>query len=166
MSLRPSMIGLCAALALCATASLGAYPEKPIRIVIPFAAGASADGYARLVAAKLSDRFSQPVLVEPRPGANGIIATEYVAKSAPDGYTLLLTNTAHSINQGIYKKLPFDSEKDFAHVARVASPQGTLLAAHPSISERTLKELIDLARERPGKIAYGSAGVGNTLHLA
>jgi tripartite-type tricarboxylate transporter receptor subunit TctC len=152
--------------AFCAAPALAAFPEKPIRIVIPFAAGASADGYARLVAGKLTEKFGQPVVVEARPGANGIIATEFVAKSAPDGYTLLLTNTAHSINQGIYKKLPFDPEKDFAPVAMVGAPMGTMLAAHPSLNVKTLKELIELARARPDKIAYGSAGVGNTLHLA
>jgi tripartite-type tricarboxylate transporter receptor subunit TctC len=156
----------CAGLWMSAAPALAAWPEKPIRIVIPFAAGASADGYARLVSGKLTEKFGQPVVVEARPGANGIIATEYVAKSAPDGYTVLLTNTAHSINQAIYRKLPFDSEKDFAPVAMVASPMGTMLAAHPSLNVRTLKELIDLARARPNQIAYGSPGIGNTLHLA
>ncbi|MSQ52911.1 MAG: tripartite tricarboxylate transporter substrate binding protein [Betaproteobacteria bacterium] len=143
-----------------------AYPKKSIRIIIPFAPGASADNYARMVAGKLTEKFGQTVVVEARPGANGIIATDYVAKSAPDGYTLLLTNTAHSINQGIYRKLPFDADRDFAPVAMVAVPSGTMLAAHPSLPVKTLKELIDLARSKPNQITYGSAGIGNTLHLA
>ena len=143
-----------------------AYPEKPIRIIIPFAPGASADNYARMVAGKLTEKFGQSVVVEARPGANGIIATDFVAKAAPDGYTLLLTNTAHSINQGIYRKLPFDADRDFAPVAMVAAPSGTMLAAHPSLPVKSLQDLIDLARARPGQISYGSAGIGNTLHLA
>ncbi|MFM9972368.1 MAG: tripartite tricarboxylate transporter substrate binding protein [Burkholderiales bacterium] len=146
--------------------ALAAFPEKPIRIVIPFAAGATADTYARIVSTKLTERFRQPVIVEARPGANGIIATEFVAKSSPDGYTLLLTNSAHSINQGVYRKLPFDSDRDFAPVAMVAAAGGTMLAAHPSLQVKTVKELIDLARAKPGQLSFGSAGIGNTLHLA
>ncbi len=143
-----------------------AYPDKPIRLIIPFAAGASADAYARIAATKLTERMGQPVLVEARPGANGIIATEFVAKAAPDGYTLLLVNSSHSINQAVYRKLPFDSERDFVPIALVAVPVSMMLVAHPSLAANTGKELIDLARQKPDQIAFGSAGIGNVLHLA
>jgi tripartite-type tricarboxylate transporter receptor subunit TctC len=170
MRIRLAMPAVFTALAsamqfLYATAAPAAYPEKPIRLIIPFAPGASADNYARLVSGKLTEKFGQAVVVEARPGANGIIATELVAKAPPDGYTILLTNSSHSINQGIYRKLPFDANKDFAPVAMVAAPSGTMLAAHVSLPVKTLKELIELARARPNQISYGSAGVGNTLHL-
>lgn len=158
----------CAALSALAVPSPGvaAYPERPIRLIIPFAAGASADNYARIAAAKLSERLGQTVVVEARPGANGIIATELVAKAAPDGYTLLLANSAHSINQALYKKLPFNAERDFVAIGMVAVPTGSLLVAHPSLPARSVPELVELARQKPNQISYGSAGIGNVLHLA
>ena len=154
------------ALGLIAPASQAAYPDKPIRIIIPFAAGASADAYARVAAIKLTERMGQPVLVEARPGANGIIATELVAKSAPDGYTLLLVNSSHSINQAVYRKLPYDADRDFVAIGLVAVPVSLILVAHPSLPANNGKELIELARQKPDQIAFGSAGIGNVLHLA
>ncbi len=152
--------------AICAPASRAAYPEKPIRLIIPFASGASADAYARIAAAKLTERLGQPVLVEARPGANGIIATDLVAKAAPDGYTLLIVNSSHSINQAVYHKLPFDAVRDFVPIALVAVPVSMMLVAHPSLAASNSKELIELARQKPDQIAFGSAGIGNVLHLA
>jgi tripartite-type tricarboxylate transporter receptor subunit TctC len=149
-----------------APASYAAYPDKPIRIIIPFAAGASADAYARVAATKLTERMGQPVLVEARPGANGIIATELVAKAAPDGYTLLLVNSSHSINQAVYRKLPYDADRDFVAIGLVAVPVSLMLVAHPSVPANNGKELIELARQKPDQIAFGSAGIGNVLHLA
>jgi tripartite-type tricarboxylate transporter receptor subunit TctC len=146
--------------------AVAAYPEKPIRIIIPFSPGASADNYARITAQRLGERVSQTVLVEARPGANGIIATEYVAKSPADGYTLLLANSALTLNQALYRKLPFHMERDFVTIAAVAFPATMVLAAHPSLPVKNLKELLDLAREKPDQITYGSAGIGNILHIA
>ncbi len=146
--------------------STAAYPDKPIRLIIPFSAGASADNYARIAATKLTERLGQPVVVEARPGANGIIATELVAKAAADGYTLLLANSAHSINQALYRKLPYNAERDFVAIGMVAVPATSMLVAHPSLPARTVPELVALARSKPNQISYGSAGVGNVLHLA
>lgn len=143
-----------------------AYPEKPIRIVIPFSPGASADNYARIAAQRLSERLGQPVLVDARPGANGIIATEFVAKAPADGYTVLLANSALTLNQAIYRKLPFHMERDFVAIAAIAFPATMVLAAHPSLPVKNLKDLLDLARDKPDQITYGSAGIGNILHIA
>jgi tripartite-type tricarboxylate transporter receptor subunit TctC len=162
---RIALIALALVAAVAPLASEAAYPDKPIRLIIPFSAGASADNYARIAASKLTERLGQPVIVEARPGANGIIATELVAKAPPDGYTLLLVNSAFSINRALYKKLPFDAERDFVATGLVAIPSSLMLVAHPSLPARTERELIELAREKPNQISYGSAGVGNVLHL-
>ena len=166
--LRAQVLRALAALIIAAAAlpCLAAFPEKPIRIIIPFSAGASADSYARVVASKLTERLGQPVLVEARPGANGIIATELVAKAPADGYTLLLANSSFSINQAVYRKLPFDSQRDFIAIGSVVNATGMVLVAHPSLPARNVAELIALARATPDRIAFGSAGTGNILHLA
>jgi len=141
------------------------YPDKPIRIVVPFAPGGSNDVLARLVGQKLGERWGQPVLVENRPGAGGNIGAEQIAKSVPDGYSLLLGGVPHAISASLYSKLPYDLARDLAAVAEIASfPSAIVL--HPSLPAHSVKELIALARARPGQLSFGSAGVGSPNHLA
>ena len=141
------------------------YPSHPIRIVAPFPAGGGYDFLSRLIAPELSKTFGQPVIVENRAGANGNIGTDAVAKSAPDGYTLLMGgNSPLALNVALYP-LPYDPLRDFAPISRVAT-QPNLLAAHPSVPVKSLAELIEYARANPGKVTYGSAGNGSPQHLA
>jgi tripartite-type tricarboxylate transporter receptor subunit TctC len=142
-----------------------AYPVKPIRIISPFAPGGGNDALARTVAHKLTENLKQQVIVESRPGANGIIGTEAAARAAPDGYTLVLIPSGHTVNPSIYKKLPFDSVKDFTPVS-LAGWSPLVLAVHPSLPVKNVKELIAFAKTRPGALTYGTAGVGSSGHLA
>ena len=141
------------------------YPTKPIRILVGFTAGGPTEVAARLAGQKLTAKWGQPVLVETRTGFGGNIAAEAVAKSAPDGYTLLLAAFAHAVNPALYARLPFDTEKDFAPVAMIAS-SANVLAVHPSIPARTVREFIALAKTHSGQLTYGSAGNGTASHLA
>jgi tripartite-type tricarboxylate transporter receptor subunit TctC len=142
-----------------------AWPEKPVRIVVSFSPGGSADILARTIAAKLHPAIGQPVVVENRPGAAGNIGTELVAKSKPDGHTLLLglMNT-HVVNQALYQNLPFDGVEDFTPIALVAVVISTM-AIHPSLPAKNVAQFIALAKARPGQIAYASAGTGSSTHL-
>ena len=155
--------------AACATAAIPAqaapWPTKPLRIVLPFPGGGTSDQVARLLADKLAAALGQPVVVESKPGANGIIASDFVARSG-DGHTLLFASAAHASNATLYPKLPYDTARDFAPVAMVVAPGPMVIVAHPSLPAKSVPELIAAARQNPGKIAYASAGVGNTLHLA
>lgn len=142
------------------------YPAKPIRVVVPFPPGGGADFVGRLVAQKLGEAANQQVIVDNRGGANGIIATEMVAKSAPDGYTLLLgVSATHAINPGVYAKLPYDAVKDFAPVSEVALTP-LILVVHPSLSVKNVEDLIKLAKAKPGELNFASAGTGNVTQLA
>lgn len=142
------------------------YPAKPIRFVSPFAAGGSTDGLARLIGQRLTVAWEQPVVVENRPGAGGTLGSDIVAKSAPDGHTLLLTSvSAHAIGPAMRRKMPYDPVKDFATISQVASGHNVLVA-HPSLPARSVKELLALARARPGQLTYGSGGAGTTTHIA
>lgn len=143
-----------------------AYPSKPVRIVVPFAAGGSTDILARNVAQRLNEALRSPVIVENRPGAGALIGAEYVSKAAPDGYTLLMgTNTTHAVAPHLYSKMPYNALKDFVPIAEVAyNPQ--FLDVHPSIPVRNVKELIVLAQKRPGQLNFGSAGQGSASHMA
>ena len=165
LNLRACMLLASFALA-AAGASAQQYPAKPIRIVVPTAAGGTGDSLARFVAERLTESFRQQVIVENRPGANGIIATEYVTKAAPDGYTLVAASAGNiAINPGLYgAKLPFNPEKDLAPVAQIANTT-QIMIAHPSLPAKTVKELIALARPRPNAIDYVNAGNGSTPHL-
>lgn len=142
------------------------YPAKPIRIVVPLASGGTGDTLGRLAADKIREALGQQVIVENRPGANGIIGVEAVAKAAPDGYTLLSASTGNvPINAALYgAKLPFNVERDLAPITQVATTTSVVIV-HPSVPARTIQELIAIAKQRPGAINYASSGVGSAVHL-
>jgi len=140
------------------------YPAKPVRMVVGFAPGGGTDIVARIVAQKLTERWGQPVVVENKLGASGNIAAEQVARSAPDGYTLLMIFSSHASNAAV-AKLPFDINKDFSAISLVGSGPAVILA-YPQLPAKTLGELIAYARAHPNEIKYGSSGVGGTVHLA
>ena len=142
------------------------YPSKPIRLVHGFTAGGISDVLARSIGAKLSTSLNQQVVVDPRPGAGTTIASEQIAKSPADGYTLFLQDiTTHAINASLYRRLPYDSVRDFTPVTLIAVTP-LILVVHPSLPAKTVKELIALARRHPGEISYGSSGNGTIVHLA
>ncbi len=142
------------------------YPEKPIRIVSPFSPGGGTDLMGRLIGQQFTKAWGQQAVVENRPGANGMLGAEFVAKAAPDGYTLLVgTMGTHGINASLYRKLPYDTVADFTPVtALITSPM--LLLVHPSIPARSVRDFIALAKARPGQITFSSAGNGSVGHLA
>lgn len=140
------------------------YPSRPIRIISPFAAGGGNDLLCRTVAAKLTESFRQQVIVENRTGANGIIGTEAAARAAPDGYTMVLIPSGHAVNASIRSKLPYDSIRDFTTISMVGSSP-LLLAVHPSVPVKNVKELVMFAKSRPGQLSYVSAGIGSSGHL-
>lgn len=140
------------------------YPDRPVRVVVGLAPGGGVDFIARTLAQKLSDGWSQPVVVDNRPGANGIIATEYAARSKPDGLTVLIVNPAHAINPAFYRKLPYDTQADLDTVTLLAQ-YPFLLIVHPALPARTVKDLIAVAKARPGQLSYGSSGNGSAPHL-
>ncbi|HSQ05231.1 MAG TPA: tripartite tricarboxylate transporter substrate-binding protein, partial [Burkholderiales bacterium] len=154
------------ALVLFAGSSAAAYPERPIRLVVPVAPGGAVDVVGRIMGQKLSTLLGQNVVVDNRAGANYIIGTEIVAHSVPDGYTLLTTAGGHTINPVVYKKLPYDTLRDFAPISHICNSGGLVIVVHPSFPVHTLQELIDMARASPGKVIYGSAGLGNLTHIA
>jgi tripartite-type tricarboxylate transporter receptor subunit TctC len=142
-----------------------AYPSRPVHLVVPFGSG-TPDAIARILAQQLSEQAKQPFIVENRAGANGIVGTEIVAKAPPDGYTLLLVSGSFAINPSMYKKLPYDTLKDFAPVTNVCALDAFILTVNPALPARSVQELIALARAPGAKLAYGSPGIGNTIHLA
>ena len=149
-----------------ATAQAQAYPSKPIRIVVPYGAGGGIDVISRLVGERLSQRLGQPVLIENRPGGGTLLGAEQVAKSAPDGYTLMVTtDSTMTINQHIYAKLPYDPVKDFVPITQMVF-LNQLLLQNPAVPANNLKELIAYAKANPGKLNYGSYGSGSQPHLA
>jgi len=148
-----------------ASAQTGGYPERPIRFVVPYPPGGGTDVIARIVQGRLQAVLGQTINIDNRGGAGGSLGTDVVAKSPPDGYTVLFTLNSHTVNPAIYAKLPFDTQKDFEPVGLVASlPQ--LLAAHPQFAANSVADLLNLAKTKPGEISYASVGVGSPGHLA
>ena len=140
------------------------YPNRPIRLIVPFPAGGGVDTMARILANKMTEIVKQPVLVEHKPGAGGNVGTDFVAKSAPDGYTVLLNVNGIAISPSLYRKLSFDPLKDLIGVTQVAATQ-FILTGSPKLEAKTVQEVIALARAKPGGLNYGSSGVGAPLHL-
>ena len=140
------------------------YPNRPIRLIVPFAAGGAVDVLARLIGAKLSDQLNQPVIIENRPGAGGTLGADAVAKSPPDGYTILQNTNGAAIAPALVRNLPFDAMKDFAPVTQIVASNLVLVASLKS-GIISVPELIAMAKSKPGKLNYGSSGIGNPLHL-
>ena len=159
-----ALIALAAAGFAAAGACAQSYPSKPVRIVVPFAAGGAVDELARIIAARLSGSFGQPVIIENHAGVGGNLGTEIVAKAPPDGLTILQTTNGHAISPALYRKLAFDPAKDFVPVTQLVAST-LVLVASPGTEIKSMRELIALARSQPGKLNYGSSGVGNPLHL-
>jgi len=157
---------VCAAAAALAPAALAqSYPVKPVHLIVPFGAGGPADIYARAIAQRLGEPLGQQVLVEDRPGAGSAIGTEAVAKSAPDGHTLLMISNTHTINETLNPKLPYNLLRDFAPITQV-NDMPNVLVVSPSSPANSVKELIALAKSKPGKLNYASSGSGTPYHLA
>ncbi len=148
-------------------ADLGAqsYPNRTVRIVVPISAGGATDVFARTLAAGYADKWHHQVVVDNRPGAGGMIGTEIVSRSAPDGYTLLMAYTSHLTNPSLWTRLPYDTLSDFASVVMVATVPSVLIV-HPSLPVRSVKELVKFAQRRPHELDYGSSGIGTAAHLA
>jgi tripartite-type tricarboxylate transporter receptor subunit TctC len=152
--------------ALAFDAGAQAYPSRPVRLVVPWPAGGPPDAIGRLLGQRVGEALKQQVVVDNRAGANSIIGTEIVAKSPPDGYTYLLTTGSHTTNAALHAKLPYDTLKDFVSLTLVVETAGMVLGVHPSVPAVSVKELVALAKSKPGQLTFGSAGNGNTLHLA
>jgi tripartite-type tricarboxylate transporter receptor subunit TctC len=168
LSIRTILLACCAALI--AAVSIDGYPQstyplRAVRLVVPSSAGGGTDTIARIIAPRLSDRLGQPVIVDNRPGAASILGVDYVAKSAPDGYTMVMAIGTLTILPAVNRKMPYNVEHDLAPVTQVASLPN-LLVVHPSIPVQTVKDLIAFARARPGQLNFGSPGTGSNPHLA
>ncbi len=158
------LLGLAAA-ALAFGATAQDYPTRPVKIIVPFAAGGPADVYARFLAQRLQDVMGQAFVVEDRPGAGSVVGTEAVAKSAPDGYTLLLMSNTHTVNESLMPQKPFQLKRDFVAVAPI-NYSDLVLVVNPAVNAKTLPELIALAKAQPGKLNYASSGPGTPYHMA
>ena len=156
-------IGLIAAI-VPAAAHANTYPSKPIRIVVPFSPGGTSDVLARLIGTKMSEGFGQPVVIETRTGAGGTIGAGLVAKATPDGHTLLISSAAFTISAAMNPNLPYNATKDFAGVSRLGYST-TALITHPSTGVKTVKELVAMAKEKPGQVIFSHAGVGSSTHM-
>lgn len=159
------MVLAAAPLAIPGTALAQAYPAKAIRFVVPFAPGGGNDILGRVIAQKLHEGFGVPVVVDNRGGAGGTIGTDIVAKSPPDGYTMLINNVSLAVNVTLYSKLPYDTLKDLEPVS-LAGRQPNILVVHPSLPVKSVKELLALARSKPGALSFGSGGIGSSSHLS
>ena len=150
---------------LAAQACAQAWPVRPVKIIVPFAAGGPADIFARFVGQRLQEALGQPFVIEDRPGGGSVVGTDTVAKSAPDGYTLLMMSNTHTVNETLIPKKPFDLMRDFAPVAPV-NYSDLVLVVHPSVPANTLKDLLDLAKSKPKAFNYASSGPGTPYHMA
>ena len=142
-----------------------AYPARHVRLIAPFTAGSTLDIMARFVAERVGAGLGHNIVVDNRPGANGIVGIDLVAKAAPDGYTMLITTGSFIGNIVLYKKLPYDGIRDFAPITQVARSYGLVVVVHPGVPAHSVKELVALAKAKPGKLSYGSSGAGNITHL-
>lgn len=140
------------------------YPHKPVRLIVPFAAGGPGDAIGRMLGRQLTESLGQPVVIDNRSGASTIIGTELAAKSPPDGHTLLLISTTHAVNPGLMPKLPYDPIKDFAPVTLITATP-FMLAIHPSVAAKSVAEFVTLAHGKAGSLNYGSSGAGSSIHL-
>ena len=162
---RTAVAALClASLTPLAALAQGAYPTKPIRVVVPFAAGSTTDIIARAIADKMGAGLGQPMVIDNRGGASGTIGQAMVAQAAPDGYTLMIHSSSHTVSPSTFAKLPFDTEKDFAGISPIASTPNVLVMA-PSRGIKSVKELVQAAKAKPGSLNYASAGQGSATHL-
>ncbi len=151
--------------ALATPAAAQTWPAKPVKIVVPFGPGGPADVYARIVGQGLTEAFKQQFIIENKPGAGALIGTEVVAKSAPDGYTLLMMSNTHTVNETLFAKRPYDLMRDLIPVAPVNSSD-LVMVVHPSVPAKTLQEFVALAKVQPGKLSYASSGPGTPYHMA
>jgi tripartite-type tricarboxylate transporter receptor subunit TctC len=149
----------------CATAAAQTYPSHAIKLVVPYGVGGSADVYARLLGAKLQESLGQPVVIENKPGGGSIVGTDAVAKSDPDGYTLLMMSNTHTVNETLIPKKPFELMRDLAPITGV-SYSDLMMVVHPSVPANNLKEFIAYAKANPGKLNYASSGNGTPYHMA
>ena len=157
---------LTAALAWIPDAAAQNYPNRPIRVVIPFPPGGNVDTFARVLLRYVEEDLGQPMVIDNRGGANGIVGADTVAKAAPDGYTIMVTSFGLAVNQYIVKKLPFDLRTDFLPVTNIAIGTGYLMVSHPGVPVKTVNDVIALAKSQPGQVRYSTAGIGNGQHLA
>ena len=159
-------VSLCSLACFAQPAATGAYPNRPIRAVVPLAPGGGTDTVARLVAGKLSEGLGQQIVVDNRGGGGGVVGTELVAKATPDGYTLLVGSiTTNAVNPALYKKLPYDHLRDFAGISMIGTVPNALVV-HPSVPAKSMKDFLAYAKANPGKINYGSSGIGSAPHLS
>jgi len=160
-----TLAALSATLAIATGALAQGYPTRPVKIIVPFAAGGPADVYARVLGQKLQESMGQPFVIEDMPGGGSIVGTSAVAQSAPDGYTLLMMSNTHTVNESLIAKKPFELMRDFVPVAPV-NYSDLVLVVHPSVPAKTLKEFIALAKAKPGELNYASSGPGTPYHMA
>ncbi len=158
-------LALCCLLAVSTLVQAQPYPSRPVRLVVPLSPGGFADTPTRMLAPRLSEQLGRQFFVENKPGAGGTIGADFVAKSAPDGYTLLVTGTPHVISAHLYKKLPYDALKDFTHIALIASGPYAFVVNPQKLAVSSVNELISAARAQPGKIDFASSGNGSAQHL-
>ena len=164
-SLLRGIAAACIAAFLTTAGAVESFPNKPVRVIVPFAAGGAADVVLRVVSQKLVERWGQQLIIDNRPGAGGITGTELASKSSPTGYTLLLAAIAHSTQPGLYKKLPYDIVTDFVPVTLIASTPSVVML-NPAVPAASVREFVELAKAKPGEFNFGSPGNGTSSHLA
>ena len=165
MKMRVPALAAAALLLLATLAQAQSWPSRPVRIIVPFASGGPADIYARVLGQRLQEALGQPFVIEDRPGGGSLIGTDAVAKSAPDGYTLLMMSNTHTVNESLYSKKPFELMRDFVPVSPV-NFSDLVLVVHPSVPVNSLRELLELVKSKPHALNYASSGPGTPYHMA